>query len=397
MKKKYNIVIIGAGMSGLFFAIAAQQDGHHVRVFEKAKVLTNIGGGILLYPNGVRVLSYLSLNDKVAKLDPQLERYRLVDERDNLLIEGSFEGFASVTGGRILPIIRNEMQTILVNELDEGTIHFNKAFSSLRHERNEVVASFEDGSEERADILIGADGIRSKVREQLFGRTSLAYQDMCFWGGILQQDQHIDVPPHTLHFFFGSGIFGIIFPSQAGTQCWYGVSRIGETTLPKPSDKISLRRDQGYSWHPLMSQAISYPSTRNNFEEKVFHLQELEQWHLDRSVLIGDAAHTIGPTSGLGTSAAFEDALILARCLDAKKHWSDAFKCYELIRRPANKVFKSFEIETARVKVSANRDVILERAKKYKNATIKELFNPLYPAIAKEVVDRNIDLASHRG
>ena len=392
--EKYSISIIGAGMSGLLAGIAAQKEGHRVKIYEQAEKLTNIGGGLLLYPNGVRVLKSLGMEKEIDQMDPNLEHYRMLDQNHETIIQGSFLEFSYITGGRIVPVVRSDLQQLLANHLEPGTIQLKRKFKSLVQDHHGISVFFNDGSEIRADILIGADGNKSQVRSQLFGNIKLEYQDICFWGGVLDGLQDASLPENTLNLFLGHNRLGMNFPTASNTKCWYAGVRFSELNLEKNSDKISFLRRYDQDWNKSMLGAIESPTSSHNFEEKVFRLPDLESWHYERTVLIGDAAHAMGPTAGLGISSAFEDALILIRSLSSKLHWSHAFRCYESIRKPANEIFQAVELEQTRVKISAKHEVMEQRKEFYTRSTVTDIYKPLYPIIRKEALNENMEIAS---
>ena len=208
-------------MSGLLAGIAAQKEGHRVKIYEQAEKLTNIGGGLLLYPNGVRVLKSLGMEKEIDQMDPHLEYYRMLDQNHETIIQGSFLEFSSITGSRIVPVVRSDLQQLLANQLEPGTIHLKRKFKSLVQDHHGISVFFNDGNEIRADILIGADGNKSQVRSQLFGNIKLEYQDICFWGGVLDGLQDASLPENTLNLFLGHNRLGMNFPTASNTICCY--------------------------------------------------------------------------------------------------------------------------------------------------------------------------------
>ena len=336
-----RIAVIGAGLGGLTAAGFLQRAGFAVKVYEQAPAFSRIGAGIILSANVTKVLRRLGLEDGLIAAGIKSQRYisRAWDTGETMY-EIVFDAESERHyGGPYVHIHRGDLHAVLERGVAPGTIAFDHQLVDLRQTSGSMRLVFANGATTEADIVVGADGIRSKVREFLLGPE----------------------PPQ----FVGAVAYRAIFPAQRLNglkipDCtkWWGPDR---HCLPY---FLTGRRDEVYAIgvvpaHAWDSDEASVPSTREQYLKSFagFHadlqrvLQAVERvslWPIfdrerndcwsggpgGRLVLLGDACHPMRPFMAAGGAMAVEDGAILSRCLAAFDDPAAAFRCYEATRIP---------------------------------------------------------------
>src|SRR5918992_3256161 len=168
MTKQLSIAIVGAGMGGLAAAATLRQAGVDVQVYEQAKAFARIGAGIQMLPNSSRVLRGIGVLDKLRQtaFEPYSHLNRVWDTGE---IKRELPMPESLYGAPFLCMHRADLHEALYSVLPPGIVHLNKKLVGLDHSKGQVVLSFADGSNERADAVVGADGIHSVVRDIIIG------------------------------------------------------------------------------------------------------------------------------------------------------------------------------------------------------------------------------------
>jgi 6-hydroxynicotinate 3-monooxygenase len=333
-----RIAVVGAGLGGLCAAGFLQRAGFAIKVFEQAPAFSRIGAGIILSANATKVLRRLGVERPLvaAGIKPHCYVSRAWDTGETMY-EIVFDAASEARfGGLYLNIHRGDLHAVLERVVAPGTIAFDHQLIGLEESRDQVRLIFANGIKTEADIVIGADGIRSKVREFL-----------------------IDAEPPR---FAGAAAYRAIFAAERlnGFQIpdctkWWGRDR---HCLPY---FITSRRDEVYTIGVVpasgwTSDEASMPSTREELLASfaTFHadLQRVlgaidsvslwpiydrernDRWSGGRIVLLGDACHPVPPYMAAGGAMAVEDAAILSRCLIAFEDREQAFRSYEATRIP---------------------------------------------------------------
>jgi 6-hydroxynicotinate 3-monooxygenase len=338
MNAKKRIAVIGAGLGGLSVAGFLQRAGFPVTVYEQAPAFSRIGAGIILSANAMKAFRRLGIEQSLIETGIKPASYvsRAWDSGETMY-EIKFDAASEARfGGPYINIHRGDLHGVLERVVTPGTIAFDHRLVGLDESSDRVRLSFENGVRVEADIVIGADGIRSRVRENLLGS-----EPPRFVGAVAQR---AIFPTERLH---GFGI--------ADCTKWWGPDR---HILPY---FMTGRRDEIYvigvipaaRWD---SEASSLPCSRDEMLESFtgFHVdlrrvlevaddvslwpiydrERNDRWSGGRIVLLGDACHPMRPFMAAGGVMAVEDGVILSRCLAAFDDHTEAFRCYEATRIP---------------------------------------------------------------
>ncbi|MGE4336994.1 MAG: FAD-dependent monooxygenase, partial [Pigmentiphaga sp.] len=185
MKRTKRITIIGAGLGGLAAAIGAQRAGFEVRGFEQSKAFGEVGAGIQLGPNAVKVIRALGLEAGLYRFGAQPGNHVARNWRSGreLFRSPTRDACIQQFGSPFFQVQRSDLHAHLRSALKESTFQLGKKFVGFQQTGSGVVARFDDGTEEESDILIGADGIHSTVRSELFGADAPRFTGVICWRG----------------------------------------------------------------------------------------------------------------------------------------------------------------------------------------------------------------------
>jgi 2-polyprenyl-6-methoxyphenol hydroxylase-like FAD-dependent oxidoreductase len=171
-----KIAIVGGGIGGLTAAVALTRRGLAAEVYEQAPVLEEVGAGVGLWPNAMTALEPIGLSAKVARLAVTVTRQGLRRSDGTWLMCFPGDLMARRWGAGFVLVHRAELQQLLAAELDPSAIHLGARCTGVEDGNQAVTARFADGREVQADVLVGADGVHSAVRAQLFGPAPLRYR-----------------------------------------------------------------------------------------------------------------------------------------------------------------------------------------------------------------------------
>ncbi len=312
-----RILVIGGGIAGMATAIALEQAGFDPLVLEQAPGLAEIGSGIGLQANGMRVLAELGAADHVLSTGVRIDsdEWRRMETGETIFHE-SYAVRAERYGGiYILCMHRADLLEGLAKRVPPERIRLGSRLVALGERQDGVVAILETGEEVFGDVLVGADGLRSTVRALLFGEQQARFTGFAAWRGTIPAAA---MPPgfeHAFVMWLGPGRHAMTFPIRANLHTFNGFVPTTEILREEwgPSgDMEDLRRSfEGAAPEvlELIDQMTSALITPINFRDP------LPLWGTERAVLLGDAAHPTPPSAAQGAGQALEDSVTLAACL----------------------------------------------------------------------------------
>src|SRR5215471_14703262 len=314
-----RIAIIGGGIGGLTAALALRQFGFQPRVFEQAPELLEVGAAILMWPNAMRVLDRLGVAGAVRKHGAVLEKGTSLNSEGKQL----YQIRLPTTDLPAVALHRADLQEILVQALPREAISLGRVFAGWEQQGETVVARFSDGSAIETDVLIAADGLHSRAREQLLHDGPPVARGYIAWRG---------VAPHTPQTLSSTTAFEVLGRGQrfgigllgAGKVGWWasvnrGTRRKSDTAWLS-SDDPSITREQLLQlfagWCDPIVELIQTTPLSSMVRNPIFDRPPVKKWGAGSMTLLGDAIHPITPNLGQGGGLAIEDAAVLARCLD---------------------------------------------------------------------------------
>jgi 2-polyprenyl-6-methoxyphenol hydroxylase-like FAD-dependent oxidoreductase len=328
-----RVVVIGGGIGGLATAIAFSRKGWEVSLHEISPELRPIGKGIWVPINAMQVLETLGLAEQVSAAGWPLERIETRTASGTLLNMIELKELKARYGQPIISIRRASLVQILTNALPNGVLHLGSQFTGFTHEGDQVRAHFQGGSEETADLLVGADGIHSRVREQLFPDVTLRYSGQTCFRGISEFALPDDLSSTCREVWGGKNRFG--FSAVGPRNVYWFAPQLSPAGVEDAVDSRVQKLLDCYRKFPYpIPEILAGTLATDTIRTDLFDLPPLERWSEHNVVLLGDAAHAMTPNLGQGGAQAIEDASILAEQCDTSNSVAEALRAYESVRMP---------------------------------------------------------------
>ena len=329
MNKK--AVIVGGGIAGLTAAIAFEQIGIEAEVFEASPKLEPIGAGIWMAPNAMQVFDRLGIADEVKAAGKVLWSVRVCDKRFRVIQTSDLTAAEKEFGFSIVAIHRGTLQKILLSRLKSEKIHCGYVFDSFNTDGQKVNVQFQNGQVTTGNLLIGADGVHSKVRGQLFGNKPLRYSGLTCWRGITKFALNDAFKATSFELWGGRNRFGFSEITE-DTVYWYAASKAqsGKTLSGELARKYLT--DQFKDFASPVVDLIESTDPQKMIHTDLCDLPPTRPWAKENICLIGDAAHPMTPNLGQGGAQAIEDAFLLSKELSGETSTAKALHRFEARR-----------------------------------------------------------------
>ena len=343
-----DILIVGAGIGGLAAALCAAHFGHRVTVLERADALREIGAGIQLPPNAMRVFRELDLEAKIARdaFASEAIQARMGESGRTLFTIPLAAQAEDRWGAPYLHIHRADYVRALAGALERrapGALRLGAEVARYRNVESAVEIELATGEALRADVLIGADGVHSGVRAQMLGPDSPRFTGNVAWRAVVPVEalgKHAPAP--TACAWMGRGRHAVTYRLRGGRLAnfvgvverhdWPRKGASGESWTERGS-KTDLLADFA-GWHPVIRALVEAAPEDGLFRWALLDRAPLPRWTDGRAALLGDAAHPMLPFLAQGAAMAVEDAWVLARELSRGGDVGSALSRYEHARAP---------------------------------------------------------------
>ena len=334
-----KVLIAGAGLGGLAAALACLRRGIDVEVYEQAPELKEVGAGVQISANGTGVLFALGLEEGVRKWG-----VHAVDKEIRLWNTGQtwslFSSLRPKAGAErykypMFMLHRGDLHAMLVDavkKLKPDAISLNRRVTSFEG----TTLLFSDGSKAKGDLVVGADGLHSVIRKQLFGEAKPVFTGQVAWRGLVP----IERLPADQRRLVGTNWVGpkahvTCYPVHRG-ELFNFVGQVDRDDWQVESWTTEGSKEECFSdfpgWHPHVLSMIEHSGKL--FKWGLFLREPLARWTQGRVTLLGDACHAMLPYLGQGANMALEDGYVLARCLEAWPGEPErALAKYEALRR----------------------------------------------------------------
>jgi 2-polyprenyl-6-methoxyphenol hydroxylase-like FAD-dependent oxidoreductase len=322
-------LIVGGGIAGLTLAAALHRQGFEVSLIERNPTWQTLGAGMAIQPNAMRALRALELDGAVADRGMVLHRWGFCDQHGELLYEIDLEDFWNGVGP-FIGIERAMLQQALLIGVSAVPCRLGSSVIALQQDHDGVSICFSDGSSGRYDLVVGADGISSSIRDLAFETNPPTGAGHIAWRSVVPMRP---TKLTDLRFFFGDRCFFGLCPVGSGHT--YGFGHVAE---PHFHDDVRgrlarlRRRFDGFA-EPVQ-QFLAALDCDEQVHCSTVEWVDQEEWHRDRVVLVGDAAHASSPMMGQGGGMAVEDAYVLAVCLRSADTVESALDRYVTRRKP---------------------------------------------------------------
>jgi salicylate hydroxylase len=318
---------MGAGIGGLTAAAALKQMGCDVQVYDRARELGEVGAGLQMAPNAVKVIRALGLEPAFQSLaaEPQV-RFSLKWDDGTVRVREQFKGrMQEQYGARYYTAHRADLHRLLLSLLPDESVHTNAECIAAETRGSSAVARLADGREIEADVVIGADGIHSAVRRSLFGHREARFTHQVCWRIILPMTELAacrDVLPTPLEGTEYTGWLGpnghvLFYPLRGGELLNIFAGLVSKESWAEESWSARSSVDElieAYrGWNPGMLAVFA--RAQECFKWGIYDHDPLPCWTSGRVALLGDAAHPMMPTLAQGAAISMEDGYAIARHL----------------------------------------------------------------------------------
>jgi salicylate hydroxylase len=340
-----EIAIIGAGIGGLALALALREQGVKARLYEQAAELAEIGAAVALSANATRELRRFGLMDGLldVALEPSELIYRDGLSGDRLAAHPMHLGneYQDRFGAPYLGIHRADLQKVMGGAVGLDSIALSHRLTGITETDGGVRLDFDGRESQFADIVIGADGVRSVIRDFVTGGRPATYSGTSAYRGIVPVSALPSLPdPQAIQFWIGADAHMLHYAiGRDGDAVNFFAVVEGPAEWPSETSWVVpatlAEAHAGFAgWHPAMGEMLEAAKVDKRWG--LFVTPPLRSWHKGPAILIGDAAHAMLPHHGQGANTSIEDACVLAQVLPGISHDNrdDCFAAFEAMRRP---------------------------------------------------------------
>ena len=307
--KRPNVVIVGAGVGGLTAALALSGAGVQALVLEQVPELKPIGSGITLQTNALQALDHVGLADSVRQRGAELTHASFCLDNGKQLLEVDMHRFGEEFGQPSVCIHRGILQQLLLEKVGQHHVRTGVALSKIAQDARSVCLTMADGTQLMADAVIGADGIRSFVRSQLWGPIELQKAGYTSWRGICRNEGL--VAAGEANESWGTGKRFGFMPMDDEHLYWFATESTSADSSEQDSTQSAMVPRFG-TWHAPIGEIVRRTPDSEILQADLYELPRLKAWGRGRVTLLGDAAHAMTPNLGQGGGMAIEDAIVLA-------------------------------------------------------------------------------------
>ena len=309
---------------------------------------------MMLWPNATRVLKSLGLLTNAAQRGGVNTHFLVRASCGKILMNialGSFDVPALCTR-------RSDLLASLLSAVPSESVRLGRKFAHFEQSTSGVRVHFADGGVEEHDAVIGADGIRSRVRMQLFGVSDPVYRGYTIWRGVAAYAGRAIRSGFNSETWGHGSRFGILDVGH-GKFTWYATANGWKKEPSGPDDRKRKLLQTFDGWHEPISALIE--STEQILENGAYDLAPLAHWTTGRVTLLGDAAHPCTPNLGQGGCMALEDALVLSKCVSGEGSIEAALRQYESLRRRRTRHIQQRSLVMGHIGQWENRAVVAGR------------------------------------
>ncbi|WP_083931719.1 FAD-dependent monooxygenase [Nocardiopsis salina] len=332
-----HIAVVGAGIAGLTLGAALSRSGIRCRIYEQAPRLSAVGAGIQLAPNAVHPLQRLGLTEHLRAVGTAVQAIERRQWNDGHVVSRTRLGAEcqDLFGAPYYTLHRADLHRGLLELLPRGTVSLGAALTAAVEHNRGVTLRFDDGSTAEADMVVGADGIRSKVRTALIDDTPEPAGRNIYRGLVDASRFPGLVAEPKVRLWLGRGQHVVCYPVSAGRSISFAATMPGDRCSAESWSATGNAEDLRSAYRGWDAELSAVLDTVDEVGLWSLHDRApISRWSSARTTLIGDAAHPMLPFMAQGANQAIEDAVVLAACLRQNRDRAPeaALRRYEEIR-----------------------------------------------------------------
>jgi salicylate hydroxylase len=329
-----TVAIVGAGYAGAAAARALANIGANVTVYEQASEIREVGAGIGLRPSSMAQFNRWGIGDAIKAVSSPSDGFEILTADDHRIAREEWPE-KSAYGETTHLIHRGDFIEALVGTLPKGMVRLGHKLERIVDDGATATLSFANDQSVTADLVIGADGIKSVVREQLFSDAQPVFAGEHAYRAVIDLDSTSGLAADgDLRMFIGRGTKVYVLPLLHRGQVSFDVTALNAdgTWAPQVTKEDILATVEGFDERIVrMTEALDM-STVN--ARAVYDIDPVEIWHSDSVVLIGDAAHAMCHHQGQGANSAILDAGAIADALMSEPSVAGALAAFQATRKP---------------------------------------------------------------
>lgn len=335
--------IIGGGIGGFVTALCLEKLKIDYKLYERADVLKEVGAGIWLSPNALQVIEWISpkLLEEIQYAGNSFSRILVADHKLKPISDSDQQFVKEKFGYTTMAIHRGKLQKILYAYVNKENIVLGKTFKGYtQNDDKSYTVEFSDNSSIQTHSIIGADGINSRVRKQLFPDSKIRYSGQTCWRGVADLEIAAELASTGFTLWGKKLQFGVSKLEQGKTY-WFAV-KLSEPNQRDDQESLKAQLMEMFAeFHPVVNELIKNTSTNKIIRGDLSDLELLNSWYTSNICLIGDAAHSMTPDLGQGGAQAIEDAYYLSNFIKNSNAITIAFdKFYTYRKEKVEKLVK---------------------------------------------------------
>ncbi|OWA00825.1 monooxygenase [Streptomyces sp. CS113] len=331
--KNLKIAVVGAGYGGAAAAKALSLLGARVDVYEQAGRIREVGAGIGLRPATMNRFREWGILETIAEVTSPSDYFEILTATGDPIMKDAWPADGEQVQTHL--IHRGDFIDALMGALPEGMVHLGHKLESIEDKGQGAVLTFADGTSVEADLVVGADGIKSVVRHQLFNHKPPVFSGEHAYRTVISADAaHGMVVDDNLRMYIGRGTKIYLLPLRHRGQVSFDITALNPdgTWAPQVTKEDLLKTVDGFD-ERLVAITRDLDMDTVNIRA-VYDIDPVDTWHTDSVVLVGDAAHSMLHHQGQGANSAIEDGGALADALRQADSPKEALALFQAIRKP---------------------------------------------------------------